>query len=360
MPSACRWGIFGTANIARKNWKAIRLAGNATLAAVASRDPVRASAFIADCQGEVPFATAPAASTYDDLLARPDVDAVYVPLPTGIRTEWVVKAAEAGKHVLSEKPCGATAADVTRMTEACAKHGVQFMDGVMFMHGKRLPLLRHVIDDGESVGELRRIASQFSFAAPDEFLRNNIRADRTLEPLGCLGDLGWYTIRFSLCVMKYVMPDRVCGRIIYEHESVPLEFSGELFFPGGVTASFYNSFRTENQQWAHVSGTKGSVYVPDFVLPVYGCESAFEVNRPTFDVSGCTFRMANHTTRHAVREYSDGSADAQETNMIRTFSELALSGKPDPMWPDIAVKTQRVMDACLASARAGGRLVEVS
>jgi predicted dehydrogenase len=249
------------------------------------------------------------------------------------------------------------------MLEACRANGVQFMDGVMFMHGKRLPLLRSVIDDGETVGALRRITSQFSFAAGDDFLKNNIRVSNALEPLGSLGDLGWYNIRFALFVMKYQLPRQVSGRMLAEHgaggAAVPLEFSGELFFPGGVSASFYCSFTTELQQWAHVSGTKGSVAVADFVLPYYGCESSFVADRPVFNVRGTSYHWESHPKRFAVAEYSDGAPDAQETNMIRTFSGLALAGKPDPVWAEIALKTQRVMDACLHSARTGGALVDV-
>src|SRR5947209_5291754 len=144
----CRWGILGTANIARKNWKALRDAGNSSLAAVASRDRERARRFIDECQSDAPLTPAPVpCGSYEELLARRDVDAVYVPLPTGIRKEWVIRAAEAGKHVLCEKPCGANAADVRAMLDACNRHNVQFMDGVMFMHGQRLGLLRQVLDD---------------------------------------------------------------------------------------------------------------------------------------------------------------------------------------------------------------------
>jgi predicted dehydrogenase len=359
MSSPCRWGVLGTANIARKNWKAIRLAGNSTVTAVASRDPARAAAFVAECQSEVPFPAPPAAVGYADLLRRDDVDAVYVPLPTGVRREWVVRAAEAGKHVLCEKPCGPSAADVRAMTDACRANRVQFMDGVMFMHSRRLPLLRQVLDDGTTVGELRRIASQFSFAAPAEFFGGNIRTAAGLEPLGCLGDLGWYNVRFSLWVMNYALPERVAGRTLAAHGGVPTEFAADLFFPGGVTAAFYCSFRTENQQWAHVSGSRGSVRVPDFVLPFHGPEAAFESDTPVFDVAGCTFRMGSHPRRHAVHEYGDGAANAQETNMVRTFADLAKSGNPDDAWPDIALRTQRVVDACLASAAADGRPVAV-
>ena len=146
----CRWGILGTAGIARKNWQAIALSGNSTLTAVASRSLDRSRQFIAECQAACPLPSAPAAvGSYDELLTRPDVDAVYIPLPTGLRKEWVVRAADAGKHVLVEKPVGVTAADVRDMLAACDRNRVQFMDGVMFMHSRRLDALRRTLDDGD-------------------------------------------------------------------------------------------------------------------------------------------------------------------------------------------------------------------
>lgn len=364
MPAECRWGILGAANIARKNWKAMRMAGNSRLVAVASREVSRAKTFIDECQADVPFPAVPAAcGSYDELLGRSDIDAVYIPLPTGIRREWVIKAAAAGKHILCEKPCGCNAAELRDMLEACKRHKVQFMDGVMFMHSDRLPLLRKVLDDGSSVGPLQRISSQFSFAATEEFMKSNIRVSNDLEPLGCLGDLGWYNIRFSLWVMNYALPVRVSGRTLSEHGTtktpVPMEFSGELFFPGDVSASFYCAFRTVTQQWANLSGSKGSLALSDFVVPYYGCESAFEVNQPFFNVRGCSFNMESHVRRHAVPEYIAGAVNAQEVNMVRNFASLATSGKLDPSWGEIALKTQLVLDACLESARAGGSVVPV-
>lgn len=263
-----RWGILGTANIAHKNWQAIRLSGNSTVTGVASRELERSRKFIAECQAQVPMECEPETfGSYEELLASDEIDAVYLPLPTGLRKEWVLRAAAAGKHVLSEKPCAVSVADLREMIDACKQHRVQFMDGVMFMHSQRLPRLREILDDGQSVGEVRRITSAFSFLGSGDFLMSNIRGNAQLEPNGSLGDLGWYCIRFALWVMNWEMPEEVTGRILSRQGAVPTEFSGELFFKSGVSASFYCSFITENQEWAIVSGTRGYLEVRDFVLP---------------------------------------------------------------------------------------------
>ena len=361
-----RWGILGTAGIARKNWQAIHRSGNGRVAAVASRDPARAAAWIAENQGQYAFPDPPeAVGGYEALLARDDVDAVYIPLPTGVRKEWVLKAAAAGKHVMCEKPCGAHAADVAEMTGACRAAGVQFMDGVMFMHSDRLPALREALDDGESVGEIKRIASQFSFRAPDDFLAGNIRMHSGLEPLGCLGDLGWYNIRLTLWALRHEMPATVSGRFISQlgrpdsPEAVPAEFSAELTFASGPTAGFYCGFLTEHQQWANISGTRGNVQIDDFVLPWFGATVGFAVSNADFVIDGCDFHMERHVRRVTVPEYGDGHATAQETKLFRNFAALALSGRPDDHWPEIALKTQRVLDACVASARRNGEPVSL-
>jgi predicted dehydrogenase len=353
----CRWGILGTAGIARKNWQALALSGNSTLVAVASRSLDRARQFVAECQAACPLADAPeAVGSYDELLARPDVDAVYIPLPTGVRKEWVLKAAAAGKHVLVEKPVGVTAADVRDMLAACEREGVQLMDGVMFMHSRRLDALRRTLDDGASVGRVRRIASQFSFNAPESFARENIRGDSRLEPHGCLGDLGWYNIRFALWVMRYEMPTEVAARVLAavgRPQEVPFEMSAEMLFPGGASASFYCSFRTENEQWATVSGTKGFVHVPDFVLPFFGDEVRFEVTSSVFEKAGCDFDMRRRARSVVVPEYSNSHPTAQEANMFRAFSDLVVTGRRGPQWGDIALRTQLVLEACAESAKSG-------
>ena len=352
-----RFGILSAANIGRQNWKAIFNSGNAIVTAVASRDVGRSREFIREGQREFPFAAEPAAlGSYEELLASPNVDVVYIPLPTGLRKEWVLRAAAAGKHVICEKPCGVSFADVQEMAEACRKNRVQFMDGVMFMHSPRLARVREVLDDGKSVGPLRRISSAFSFLGTGDFSRGNIRMDGRLEPAGSLGDLGWYCIRFTLWTMKWQLPHTVTGRILSQseptggREPAPTEFSAELVFDDGVSAGFYSSFLAAEQQWVFVSGVNGWVWVPDFVHPFNSREPAFEVNRT--EIRGPT--AAGIQTPIPVSDPAElGHATAQNTIMFRNFADQVFSGKLNDDWPMWALKTQQVMDACFESARNG-------
>jgi len=269
------------------------------------------------------------------------VDAVYIPLPTGLRKEWVLRAAAASKHIICEKPCGVSLADVQEMTDACAKNRVQFMDGVMFMHHPRLGRIREVLDDGKNIGRIKRIMSSFSFHMAENVYDTNVRLNSRLEPAGCLGDLGWYCIRFALWVMRWQLPREVSGRIlsrrgaVHSPSPVPADFSAELIFDDETSAGFYCSFIAEYQNWAHVSGTKGQLRMADFVHPVSDRESAFEVN-------GSMVRVKNSRGQRVKP-----AAVAQQTNMIRNFAKQVVSGELNNEWPVWALKTQQVLDAVL-------------
>jgi predicted dehydrogenase len=336
------WGILGTARIARKIWKGVHYSGNSVITAVASRDSQRSKQFIGEHQRENPFDPTPAAlGSYEELLTFPGLDVIYVPIPTGLRKEWVVRAAEAGKHVLCEKPCGATVADVREMIEACQRNRVQFMDGVMFMHNPRLNRIHQALDDKTSLGKIRRITSHFSFFSDEDFRQENIRAHGALEPLGCLGDLGWYCIRFALWIMNWQLPREVAGRILSQTCGdsspcpVPFDFSAELLFENDASSGFFCSFLSAYSNWVNVTGTTGYLRVPDFVLPGKTNEGALEIN--------------GQMTENPDTDPATG----QETNMVRAFAEQILSGKLNPAWPEWSLKTQIVMNACLESASTG-------
>lgn len=362
----CRWGFLSTAAISRKNWKSIALSGNGTLSAVASRSVAKAQAFIDECGRETPIDPVPVAlGSYEALLQRDDVDAVYIALPTTLRKEWVIRAAESKKHVLCEKPVASTAADAAEMIAACKANGVQFIDGVMFNHSARLPALREELDRAHGIGPVRRIDSHFSFYGGNEFERDNIRVQSQLEPHGCLGDLGWYTLRFTLWVMKYQMPTSV---VAHSHRTlqgatsagpVPGEFSGTLFFEGDVSANFFCSFLVENQQQATISGQHGYLALNDFVLPFYDAEVAFGKHENVLEIHNCTWNMRRHASRIAVKEYASGEANSQEVNMIRAMNDIVLSSELNDHWPEIALKTQRLLDACRESADRDGVRIEL-
>jgi predicted dehydrogenase len=346
-----RIGILGGAAIVqKKNWKAIHCSGNAVVAAVATRDPARTRKFIAERQADAAFPDVPRAhDSYASLIADETLEAVYLPLPTAVRKEWVIRAANAGKHIICEKPCAVSTADLQDMLAACRRNHVQFMDGVMFMHSPRLERLRALLDDGARIGPVRRITAVFSFLGTGDFHERNIRVQNNLEPLGCLGDLGWYCIQFSLWVMRWQLPVRVSGRIIAGGTgTAPTDFAGDLFFADGASAGFHCSFIAPGQQWANVSGRAGALRVPDFVLPTTDNRVAWEINYQPVSKAEAGIYLETRT-----------AAESQEAGMFRDFAHQVRTGSLNQEWMEIALKTQQVTVACLASARTGGKLSEV-
>lgn len=361
----CRWGILSSAQIARKNWKAIRLSGNGYVRGVSSRSADRSRQFIEDCQAEVPFPVAPEAfGSHEALLACDEIDAVYVPMPTGIRKEWVIAAAEAKKHVLIEKPVAINAADAQQMLDACNANGVQFMDGVMFDHGKRIRAVSDQVASAK-LGKLRRIQTHFSFPGDSEFQAANIRTDTTLEPHGCLGDLGWYCIRFILWANGFKDPVKVSGRTIVpltragSDQWVPGEFAGELVFDGGTTAGFFCSFLTANQQLATLSGDTGYLTIDDFVLPLYDSQSQWQIHRHDLEIDNCRWNFRRRSESFHCDEYHSGESNSAEVEMVRTFANHVNSGTVSDSLSARAIQTQRILDACRRSDSMGGKFVSL-
>ncbi|THF96999.1 hypothetical protein TEA_027096 [Camellia sinensis var. sinensis] len=179
-----RFGILGCATIARMLSRAIRLAPNASISAIGSRSIDKASKFASE--NGFP-ASAKVYGSYEAVLDDPEVDAVYVPLPTSLHLKWAVLAAEKKKHLLLEKPVALDVKELDTILEACESNGVQFMDATMWMHHPRTAKMKEFLSDPLRFGQLKSIHSIFTFDAGPDFLNNNIRVK---PELGALGDAG--------------------------------------------------------------------------------------------------------------------------------------------------------------------------
>jgi len=228
---------MGAANIALKNVRAISLAPNSEIVAIASRSITKASDFLDKAPvSDVNKARVQLHGSYEALLADKNVDAVYLPLPTSTHIIWAVKAADAGKHILLEKPCALSNVELLAIIEACRRNSVVFMDGVMYMHHERLTKIRKCLSD-PLFGIIKRVSSSFSFNSGDSFLKDNIRANAALDSLGALGDLGWYQIRLGIIAMNYGAEFQVADSSgSLQINSVPISCRATCgqYSPGGV------------------------------------------------------------------------------------------------------------------------------
>ena len=319
-----RWGILSTANIATKVARAIHLAENSDLVAVASRTEERAATWGKEHNVPVTY------GTYDSLLADESLDAIYIPLPPSLHAEWTIKAAEHGKHVLCEKPLAANADEAIAMADACRQNGVQLMDGVMWVHHERTAAMKQKITDA-TLGQLRRVTAAFTFNW-DTIPVGNIRAMKEFAG-GSLGDLGYYCI----CAILWAfddMPAQVFATARYK-VGVDFNLAGILWFSDERIATLDCGFDTGLRKWFEVAGTRASIVCDDFTVPTSENSARFWV----------------HGMDGNERNTIDGCI--QEVAMIERFSQIVQSGNLEAHWSEVAVNTMRVCDALLESHQRG-------
>ena len=254
-----RWGVISTAKIGID--KAAILAGDeadhATVTAISSRDPARAKEAAERLGIEKHF------GSYQELLGDPDIDAVYIPLPNSMHAEWTIKAAEAGKHVLCEKPLAVDAAQAQEMVDACDEHGVLLMEGFMYRFGNRNLRAREIVKDG-GLGEARLVRVGFSFPLP----RNpeNVRLQKGLAG-GALADIGSYTVSVARFLFD-AEPMAVDARLDVDKE-FEVDIGGliTMDFPGHRRAVLDFSFAMSRRQRYEVLGTAAAMNVEECFLP---------------------------------------------------------------------------------------------
>jgi D-xylose 1-dehydrogenase (NADP+, D-xylono-1,5-lactone-forming) len=244
-----RWGILGTARINRMLIPPLRVSPDNRLVAVASRDLARGEAYAREWEiGRVH-------GSYEALLADPEIDAVYIPLPNHLHAEWTIKAARAGKHVLCEKPLALTVADVDATVEACRKAKVVLAEGFMYRHHPQTLKVKQLLDEG-AIGTLRYLRGAFTF----ELTRPN---DVRLKPEwggGCLWDVGCYPVSFARLLVGQE-PLEVFGSQVLGPTGIDETFAGQAVFPGEVLFQFDAGFRSPSRAEMELSGTKGSLRI---------------------------------------------------------------------------------------------------
>jgi len=250
-------GIISTAGIANKVVPAFQGSSLYQVVAVGSRNESKAKEFAK--KHNIPKFY----GTYEGVLDDPAVKLVYIPLPTSMHKEWTIKAAKKGKHVLCEKPVAPNANDMREMLQICKENNVQFMDGVMWVHADRTKKVKEYL---EKVGGVTGVNTRFTWVMSDG---GNIRANKELEPLGALGDLGWYCVRAILFAYNFELPEKLVGVAHYldPQNSGSQSFTGTMWFSGGRYAVFDCSFGITTRQSVEISGPKGSILVDDFVVP---------------------------------------------------------------------------------------------
>jgi predicted dehydrogenase len=245
-----KWGVLSTANINRLFLVGARQAEGAEVVAVASRDPSRAAQFAGEHGIERTH------DTYESLLADPEIEAVYVPLPNSLHIPWTVRALEAGKHVLCEKPLSRHAAEVERAFDVAERHQRLLMEAFMYRHNPQTHRLVALVAEG-AVGKPRLIRGAFSFVARDPA---DVRLSRELDG-GALMDVGCYCVNAARLLAGE--PERLTGLQVLGGDGVDVVFAGAMGFADGVVAHFDAGLALAPRDQLEVVGDEGTLFLDD-------------------------------------------------------------------------------------------------
>ncbi len=326
-----RWGILGAANIARKRFiPGVARTTNGVVTALASRDGERARTVAAELG--IPTAY----DSYEALLADPDVDAIYNPLPNTLHAEWTLKAAAAGKAILCEKPLAIDSAQAQTMIDGARAAGVLLMEAFMYRFHPQHARVRELIDAG-AIGEVRVVRADFTFLL-EPFNPANVRLQRDLAG-GALMDVGCYCVNAARMLFGEEPQWAAAQADVRAEFGVEVALAGTLGFSDRRMATFDCGFRASGQGAYTVAGTLGQIDVPNAFVP-----NADTVVRVT---SGGVTR---DETIAAVDQYA---LEAQE------FADALLARRPLRIPADDALGTLRAIEALHQSAAAGGIRVEI-
>jgi predicted dehydrogenase len=252
MAQKLRWGILSTAMINDVVIAGIRKAARSELVAVSSRDADRARAYAAE--RNIPKAY----GSYNEMLSDPDINAVYVSVPNTLHREWAVKAADAGKHVLCEKPLVTTLSDFRKVDDAVRKNRIVLFEAYMYLHHPQTRKVIELIKDG-ALGKLLYISAWFDYYLPDEE-KDNIRVKKDMAG-GSLWDVGVYPNSMAVTVAAAGAPVQAHAVTRYEGTEVDSSSYGTLTFSDGVEAHLCASIKSPFREGVHIVGSDGFILV---------------------------------------------------------------------------------------------------
>ena len=283
---ALRWGILSTANITDK---LLDSGTDQEFVAVGSRDGARAEAYARE------KGIARAHGSYEALLADPDIDAIYNPLPNALHVEWSIRALEAGKHVLCEKPLSRRPEDVDRAFDVAEREGRVLAEAFMWRHHPQVARARELLDGG-AIGDLRIIRAHFAFPVADP---DDIRLQPSLDG-GGLMDVGCYCV--SGCrTLAGAEPERAWAEAVPGGHGVDVALAATLRFPGDVLAHLDCGLSYPGGSGLAAAGTEGSFALAD---PWHGNDAVIELRR----ADGCVERIEAGPANSYALELADFEA----------------------------------------------------
>jgi D-xylose 1-dehydrogenase (NADP+, D-xylono-1,5-lactone-forming) len=321
MADAVRWGILSTADINRKVIPGAHESPKVELLAVASRDEPRADEYART------WGIKRAYGSYDELLADTDIEAIYNPLPNSLHVEWSIRALEAGKHVLCEKPMSRDAADVERAFDVAERAGRLLSEAFMYRHNPQTAQLRKLVDDG-AIGELRLVRAVFSYGLYDP---DNIRLRTDVEG-GALMDVGCYCVSGARFLAGE--PERVFGEARIGETGTDCVFAGTLRFPADVLATFDCGTALVERDELEAIGSDGSIFLDDpwhCTNPVIEVTAGERTERIELERAD-SYRLELENVSDAIRGEAElllGRDDAvAQARALGALHESATKGQP--------------------------------
>ncbi len=250
MTRTLNWGLLSTARINRALIPPLQVSKRNHLLAVGSRSQETADAYAKEKKIERAY------GSYEALLADPDIDVIYNPLPNHLHADWTIKAVEAGKHVLCEKPLALNADEVDAIHAAARKHERVVAEAFMYRHHPQTLKVQELVKSG-ALGAVRLIRGSFSFVLSRE-------GDVRLNPEwggGSIWDVGCYPISYTRSVLGEE-PVEVFGWQVTGETGIDVSFIGQLRFENGVHAQFFSSFVTPFHSFMEIVGSEGTLNIP--------------------------------------------------------------------------------------------------